>query len=614
MTPVVRRRRRLAEASDPVGGARPPIGIRPVRPWPGLATAIGLALGYLVLALWETQPLAAHPADTIVGYLDASILGPWNSWWTSYALLHLHQSPYFTSYVLYPYGANLGLHTYSLVTGLLTIPLAPLLGTVLALNLVFLAGMVASGLGGAGFARYELGVSWPAAAFAGAAMTFTANVGANLSQGHYNLTTLWAIPWAFLATSYAWRTGSLRGAALAGLLIGVQGLQDLFLLSLLGLGLLVYLLVRLLSRPPTGDERAAAPRGRRPALQLLVAGAVALVVFAPEALALWAERAALGELGQDLASPSAFSPDLLSFLVPSYLNPFFAPTTAPLMERLHAADVPKVVYLGWTTLAGATVAAWPGDRARRPALRPFWAIAGAFTVLAFGPYLHAFGQVQPGGLGPISLPYAWFHALPLIRLARTPGDNVILVGFALALAASAGLDRLISRQLPMVGLGIALVAVALVAVESKTTLPVTGVADRPTFDWLAAQPPVPVLAIPAGLRDGRQGVGEAQGFVQADQIFHHHPIFGGFLARIPDAVFQGYGQDPVLAYFADPQHQSPPPGAQTRSRLVDLGVGFVLVYNAPDAPALRQYLTAQVGLTLARQEADLWLYRVPSTR
>ncbi len=561
-----------------------------------------LVILYAVLTVWETAPLVNHANSAIMGYLDAPILGPWNAWWTRHALFDLHQNPYFTDYILYPFGVNLALHTYTFVTGLLTALTVPFLGTTLGFNAIILVGFVATGLGGALFARYELSLDWGPAAFVGTAVTFTANVGAHLTHGHYNLTTLWAITWCFYAFSRALRERSWRWSIAAGVFAGVQGLQDLYLLSVLGIALVIYLLGTAFWR----QEKA----WRRRFVQLGLFAGAALVVFLPEAIALWAERAEVGSLGQDLESASEFSPDLVTYVVPGWLNPFFAAVTAPIADQLHYLDVPKEVYLGWTVLVLAALAlAWGGGRER--ALRPFWLIAGCFFLLSLGPYLHAFGTTKFAGIGPVPLPYSWFHALPLIGLARTPGNNVVMASFGLAIVGGWALQRFALRW-PATGIAIALIAIALVAMETKTEIPLTGAVDRPMFDWLRSQGPGVLMEVPSGLRDGRVGFGDPQGFVQSDQVFHQQQIFGGFVARIPDGVFKEYRSDRVLTYFADPEQAPQPPGETTLARLRELHVRYVLVYDGGYAAKVRDYLTNSVGLVMLRQEPGLWLYGIPA--
>jgi len=75
-------------------------------------------LGYLVLTLAMTYPLArslgqAIPGDGFDGWQNF-----WNLWWIKRSLLVLRTSPYFTYQVYYPTGAPLYFQTLNIFNGL----------------------------------------------------------------------------------------------------------------------------------------------------------------------------------------------------------------------------------------------------------------------------------------------------------------------------------------------------------------------------------------------------------------------------------------------------------------------------------------------------------------
>ena len=59
-----------------------------------------------------------------------------NLWWVPYAIFTLHQSPYFTSLLYYPIGANLITMTMTPLAGIFTAPLQ-LISSAFAYNVLF---------------------------------------------------------------------------------------------------------------------------------------------------------------------------------------------------------------------------------------------------------------------------------------------------------------------------------------------------------------------------------------------------------------------------------------------------------------------------------------------
>ena len=59
-----------------------------------------------------------------------------NLWWVPYSTFTLHQSPYLTSYLFYPVGANLVTQTLTPLAGLFTAPIQ-FMGMAFTYNLLF---------------------------------------------------------------------------------------------------------------------------------------------------------------------------------------------------------------------------------------------------------------------------------------------------------------------------------------------------------------------------------------------------------------------------------------------------------------------------------------------
>jgi hypothetical protein len=105
---------------------------------------------YLVLSLAFTYPLLFHftthvPGSATWAFDEYTFL--WNMWWFKYSLLDLHTSPLYSSYIYYPLGISLILHTYNLFNAAAGLPLQLLFNLPTASNILTVFSFVMSGYG-----------------------------------------------------------------------------------------------------------------------------------------------------------------------------------------------------------------------------------------------------------------------------------------------------------------------------------------------------------------------------------------------------------------------------------------------------------------------------------
>ena len=70
----------------------------------------------------------------------------WDVWWVRYAIVHLHQSPFFTTMVHAPGGVSLWLHSLHVANGLISIPLRLVFSAIQTFNIIWLLAYAGSGL------------------------------------------------------------------------------------------------------------------------------------------------------------------------------------------------------------------------------------------------------------------------------------------------------------------------------------------------------------------------------------------------------------------------------------------------------------------------------------
>src|SRR6266852_4268159 len=80
-----------------------------------------LAAIYLGAAVRLTEPLGDQFSTALVGYGD-TYWQAWGMWWTKYALLDLHRSPFITNYLLHPLSTNASVDVVIGFHSLLSVP------------------------------------------------------------------------------------------------------------------------------------------------------------------------------------------------------------------------------------------------------------------------------------------------------------------------------------------------------------------------------------------------------------------------------------------------------------------------------------------------------------
>src|SRR3954470_19405061 len=80
---------------------------------------------YFFLFCLLTYSLMTRFSTHLFGDEGDGLQNVWNIWWVNRAITELHQSPWHTDYLRYPYGSTLLSHTLTSFNGFLTIPLLP---------------------------------------------------------------------------------------------------------------------------------------------------------------------------------------------------------------------------------------------------------------------------------------------------------------------------------------------------------------------------------------------------------------------------------------------------------------------------------------------------------
>lgn len=448
---------------------------------------------------WLSQFNSRFYADDADGLQNV-----WNIWWVDRSVTRLHQSPFHTTLLHYPYGTTLVGQTLNPFNGFSAIPLFRILSVTQTFNTLVVFSFVAAGVT-AFLLCFELSNRYAASIVGGFVFTFSAYHLAS-ATGLMQLVSLEWIPlflllWWRLLTRPRYTTAGW--AALAILLV-LWSDYYYFLYSVTAAVLIaIYLFA-------TRVAHASRP--------LLVFAALFLALCGPLPLQLLRYNQHDALLGAH--NPQTFSADLGTTVIDGG-RWRFAALTDWYWRHIGGFSSGTTVYLGVVVLGVFVVAAMKRRRLHRDAL--FWLmLAAVFWMLSLGPRLIVEGHRYEH----IPLPYALVaRVVPPLRLGGTPYRLTVVVTIAAAILTSFVLGRIdLHRRRGQ--LAFTAIVVVLFLEMWPATLPATPARHPGYVDALKA--------LPAGaVFDAAAPTASWQLYYQT---VHGRPIALGYISRIPATV------------------------------------------------------------------------------
>ncbi len=512
-------------------------------------------LAFLGVAAATTWPLLYHALSRFPAGTD-TLSHYWNNWWVWQAL-RSGRSPYHTDYLFYPHGVSL---VYKNLAWLHIIPwlgLRPLVGSVAAYNLVFLAHLALCGL--TAFILVEELTGDRRAAFL-AGLIYQCWPYRMTQPSHPNLISTWGIPLFVLFLRRAIRRGQIRDGVWCGLslaLVGYTRWQLLIPAAVIGLAYTVLAL--------PWRTRWAMLRAWRAltvaAIATIIALTPPLLLFAYE----WKHNPAKLIIAEDERNMQT---DVLAYLTPPEAHPLLGRFTASAYERYYARRDSRRAYspyVGVVALSLAAIGLWTTGRQGMP-----WAgVAIALVALALGPVLYVNGRAYPS----VPTPYALASRLMVIRLIRVPDRFNVSLALPFAALAAHGAKRLLHRTRKPVTLAVALGAMT--AFEYLVIpFPLQGTQVSTWYDTLATEDDgTAVLNIPIAPHRSKP--------YMFAQTIHHHPILQGRVSRFPRGAFSYLETHPWLRemwHRGELPPRQPDVGRQMASLAAD-GVRYIVVHK-----------------------------------
>ena len=463
----------------------------------------GLYLGFFCLYTW---PWMAHPAsrfftDTGDGYQNV-----WNMWWVNRAVTVLHQSPWHTDLLHYPYGTTLLGQTMNPFNGFVGIVLQRFMPLVGAFNTMVVFSYVATGVTGFWLCRH-FSRRYASALVGGFVITFSSYHLAK-TQGLMQLVSL---EWLPLFVLLWWRLvtrPTLRLAVGAAVTLSLVVLCDYyyFLFSLATAVVIAVYLWRI------GEFRLGRRHGA------IFSGLSAVVALPLPAALVWSN---LNDPMQG-GHPSR-STDVLYLLLDGLRWRFSGLTRWFYGHTTDLGDV--TIYLSVTVMAIAIAAVVMRRRAGRHTV--FWLGFGAGALLlSLGPQLIVYHH-DTG----VPLPFDLITTLlPPLRYNLEPERLTVLASLAAGVLVASVLGRLdLARRAHRL---ILLATLAGLVVELWPVPPPSAPTSRPAYVGALAHLPAGAVIDDAAVANGQVD----KSLQLYDQVLDGHPLAFGYISRTPGSV------------------------------------------------------------------------------
>ncbi|HEX8425813.1 hypothetical protein [Hymenobacter sp.] len=493
---------------------------------------------YALLFVLFTWPLVTHfttAFPTVPG--RDSLLYAWNFWYFREAVVNGH-NPFYTDWLLYPWGSWLIMHTYMPLLGALNLVLN---NVPLTINSGLLVNYSLSGTG-----AYLLCRRWVRnpvlCLLAGVIFAYSPYKLIRLPE-HYNLVLTATVPFYVMAflDAFTFRLGKLlphvhsRRAVIWCLVLGwITLLCDYYITF----GLLYF----------------SAAYGLWYLLRLGELNWSRWQIWLRVALVLLTSHFFI-RLLRILQVPDNGGPwwggDVVSYFMPpptSYFLDFEWAQELYLNPKVFnmPGSLEMILFSGYSLLAlGLLVVVWSNRQASArhldPSGRPLAWVLLFFMMLTL-PTLRINGQET------LHLPTCVLHFIPFFNNIRCPTRWVMMVGLFLPLVLFSRLEALWQprlRPIQQMAASMALLAVIMIEYWPKAMHLTT--TDVPiVYEEVAKLPGSTLFPIPFGMIDGYRKIGEVQTEQFFYQAWHRKKLPTGYFSRIEPRIFTAFQQDIVV--------------------------------------------------------------------
>jgi hypothetical protein len=440
----------------------------------------------------------------------------WNLWWVHKALIQLHQNPWFTDYLHYPYGTTLIGHSLNIFNGLMGIILLNFLTLTQTYNFIIIFSFVIGGLT-MFLLSFYLNKNYFGSLIAGYIFTFSSYHLAHLIGGQMDLVSQEWIP-LFVLCWYLFmqKQTVIRAILTSSVLFLVISCNYYYFFYCFLVGFFMFLWFGLKEKQ----------KG-----MFLKTGNLMSLVFFFVITSLSSGILIVGLIYENIIdpflkvhSPSEFSLDLFAVFIPGG-HWFLANLTSSYWLSLPGNITESDVFLGWSVIIMLIYVWIRRDKFNSKLIRFYFEMIFLFFVLSLGPILHIWGKE----IIFIHMPYALLQKfLPILSISGVPVRMIVIVVFFASLIFAVGIGDMIKIKGKTRILGIFLVLLLIVEYSPKS-ITLTKVNVPAYIAVLKNQPnPGGVLEIDSVLA--------SQSLPLYFQTIHEKPIAFGYISRIPSSV------------------------------------------------------------------------------
>jgi len=453
-----------------------------------------------------TYPAIINVRSLVLTDTGDGLQNLWNLWWVHYAVVILHQSPWVTSFLHYPYGTSLIGHTLNPFNGFVALALLPWLSLAGTYNILLIGSFVMTGWTTFLLTR-RLGIAMNGSVLSGAIVTFS-NYHFSHAQGHLQLVSFEWVPVFFLFLISGLEKPTYRNAVGAAVAFFLVLLCDYYYAFYALLGAAILATIFFIENRLKNWRLFPGPAALFVFLSVLGSGPFVLGIR---------RLARIGAAG--IHSAFFYSMDLLAPFIPGG-HWRFAFLTQSFWSRWTGNIHENSVYVGWSVIGLASYGWFSATGKKNRSLTAWFSLMIIFFTLALGPFLQVGGHL----FRFLPLPYGCIEKIvPVLRVSGCPVRMMSMVILSCAIAAGAGFSYWQDRR-PSLWAVRALLA--FMAFEYwPQPLPATRLDVPGYIQTLAAAPP-------GGVVDAVS----SPSWMLYYQTIHEKPLGLGYISRIPNDV------------------------------------------------------------------------------
>jgi len=287
---------------------------------------------------------------------------------------------------------------------------------------------------------------------------------------------------------------------------------------------------------------------------LALFGVISIVLLSPWTYFVWSRTAGDPALSPPLWEVNLYSADILTFVIPSFMNPLWKSLVSSTYSRFTANPIEQTQFLGYTVMVLAIYAIL--SERKNESVRQFTVLAILSGLLALGTTLHILGNWRFTELEfSIPLPYLFLYSsFSPARFMRVPSRFGIVVMLAVAILAAFALRKILGSKWltvrrPSLKKALAALLLAVVFVEFLAVPYPSLKLNVPIFysDLAQYQGDFAILEVPMSTPE------EVQLYLWY-QTIHQKRIVGGAIARVPpEYVAHFIRETPVVSDLLSPR-------------------------------------------------------------